>query len=67
VRDPATLLTNLASTTMATLPSTILWACLPEQQPKRTQSKELALPQAELLPMFSLLSGMWPCTFFSEK
>lgn len=58
VRDPTTLMRNLASTTMAKLLSTILLACLPEQQPKRTQSKELTLPQAELLSLFSFLSRM---------
>lgn len=43
---------------------TILLACLPQQQPKRAQNRELTLPWAALLSMFLFLSRMWPCMFF---
>lgn len=52
VRNPATLMVNLASFTRAEVPSPILLAGLPEQQPKRTQSKLSTIPQAELLSSF---------------
>lgn len=67
VRDLVTLVINLACATTAKLPSTIALACLPEQQPQRTQSKELKLPLEELLSVFLFLSRMWPCIFFSQK